>query len=554
MSAAERCGFVQLFLDETVRGRSSEIDAAAVDAVAQRARGAVRDGGGRLFILGVGGSAGHASHAVNDFRKICGFEAYAPTDNVSELTARVNDEGWDTSFSEWLKVSRLGARDGAAGLLGRRRQPREERLDQPRARARARQASVGAQVFGIVGRDGGSTKAARRRLRRHPDRLARSHHAAHRGALRRGLAPARQPPRAQARADEVGIDQVATAPRRRASRRGHARCLHRRAAPASSAATSPTTCWPTRRCARRHPLRQLLVGPRVALRPARRRRAPARRARRRRGRSTRCARAMDGHDVVIHLASNPDIARAATEPDIDFRAGHRAHPQRRRGDAAPPSAKRILYASGSGVYGDLGDARGRGGPRPALAGLDLRREQAGGRGADRELRATCSGSPAAPSASATSSARARPTAWASTSCAGCCADPTRAAHPGRRQQSKSYIHVDRRRARGAAGRTTHADAVPRLQRRDRRLHHGARDRRRWRSSASACGASAVRFDYTGGDRGWKGDVPDRAPRHAAHPARSAGAAAMSTREALRRSILAMIPDLSKVGEREEDVR
>ena len=68
----------------------------------------MRDGGGRLFILGVGGSAGHASHAVNDFRKICGFEAYAPTDNVSELTARVNDEGWDTSFSEWLKVSRLG--------------------------------------------------------------------------------------------------------------------------------------------------------------------------------------------------------------------------------------------------------------------------------------------------------------------------------------------------------------------------------------------------------------------------------------------------------------
>jgi phosphoheptose isomerase len=74
--------------------------------------GAARDGGGRLFILGVGGSAGHAGHAVNDFRKICGFEAYAPTDNVSELTARVNDEGWDTCFSEWLKVSRL--REGDA--------------------------------------------------------------------------------------------------------------------------------------------------------------------------------------------------------------------------------------------------------------------------------------------------------------------------------------------------------------------------------------------------------------------------------------------------------
>src|SRR5204862_6807148 len=67
--------------------------------------------GGRLFILGVGGSAANASHAVNDFRKLCGFEAYAPTDNVSELTARTNDDGWDTSFAAWLEVSRLGPHD-----------------------------------------------------------------------------------------------------------------------------------------------------------------------------------------------------------------------------------------------------------------------------------------------------------------------------------------------------------------------------------------------------------------------------------------------------------
>src|SRR5438094_8834471 len=67
--------------------------------------------GGRLFVLGVGGSAAHASHAVNDFRKLCGFEAYAPTDNVSELTARVNDEGWDGAFSAWLEGSRVAARD-----------------------------------------------------------------------------------------------------------------------------------------------------------------------------------------------------------------------------------------------------------------------------------------------------------------------------------------------------------------------------------------------------------------------------------------------------------
>ena len=120
----------------------------------------MRDGGGRLFILGVGGSAGHASHAVNDFRKICGFEAYAPTDNVSELTARVNDEGWETSFSEWLKVSRLGRARRAAGLLGGRRQPREERLAEPGARRSSSRASAARAVFGVVGKDGGATKAA----------------------------------------------------------------------------------------------------------------------------------------------------------------------------------------------------------------------------------------------------------------------------------------------------------------------------------------------------------------------------------------------------------
>ena len=101
MSDSSR-GFVDLYLQETLRA-VRELDAAAIDAVAG-GLGRVRDGGGRLFVLGVGGSAGHASHAVNDFRKICGFEAYAPTDNVSELTARVNDEGWETSYSELLKV------------------------------------------------------------------------------------------------------------------------------------------------------------------------------------------------------------------------------------------------------------------------------------------------------------------------------------------------------------------------------------------------------------------------------------------------------------------
>ena len=102
--------FATQFLEE-VQQVTKRIDALSVEKVVEElAR--VRERGGRLFILGVGGSAANASHAVNDFRKICGFECYAPTDNVSELTARTNDEGWATVFSEWLKGSRINGRDG----------------------------------------------------------------------------------------------------------------------------------------------------------------------------------------------------------------------------------------------------------------------------------------------------------------------------------------------------------------------------------------------------------------------------------------------------------
>jgi D-sedoheptulose 7-phosphate isomerase len=150
-------GFVDLFLQETLRA-VRELDAAAIDATAL-GLARVREGGGRLFILGVGGSAGHASHAVNDFRKICGFEAYAPTDNVSELTARVNDEGWETSFSEWLKVSRLGARD-AVLVFSVGGGNREKNVSPNLVRALELATQVRAPVFGIVGKDGGATKAA----------------------------------------------------------------------------------------------------------------------------------------------------------------------------------------------------------------------------------------------------------------------------------------------------------------------------------------------------------------------------------------------------------
>jgi D-sedoheptulose 7-phosphate isomerase len=149
--------FVRLYLEESVRVLQS-LDAAELEALAQ-GLGRVRDAGGRLFILGVGGSAGHASHAVNDFRKICGFEAYAPTDNVSELTARINDEGWDTSFSEWLKVSRLGAND-ALLIFSVGGGNREKNVSPNLVRALELAASVGANVFGVVGKDGGATKRA----------------------------------------------------------------------------------------------------------------------------------------------------------------------------------------------------------------------------------------------------------------------------------------------------------------------------------------------------------------------------------------------------------
>jgi D-sedoheptulose 7-phosphate isomerase len=148
--------FAKQFLDETVTllGR---IDPAGLERLAH-GLASVRDTG-RLFILGVGGSAGHASHAVNDFRKLCGFEAYAPTDNVSELTARINDEGWDTSLAAWLLGSRLRAGD-ALLIFSVGGGSRERNISVNLVRAIELARSVGAKVFGIVGRDGGFTAQA----------------------------------------------------------------------------------------------------------------------------------------------------------------------------------------------------------------------------------------------------------------------------------------------------------------------------------------------------------------------------------------------------------
>ena len=146
--------FTKQFLNE-VQQVATQLDEAAIEKCADELA-TIRDRGGRLFILGVGGSAGNAGHAVNDFRKICGFEAYAPTDNVSELTARTNDEGWATIFAEWLKGSRLGAKDGLL-ILSVGGGNLEKNVSPNLVKAIQVAKKVGASVIGIVGRDGGYT-------------------------------------------------------------------------------------------------------------------------------------------------------------------------------------------------------------------------------------------------------------------------------------------------------------------------------------------------------------------------------------------------------------
>ncbi|MHB8285479.1 MAG: SIS domain-containing protein [Caulobacteraceae bacterium] len=149
--------FADRFFEAAARAMA-QIDRQAVEDVAL-ALAQVRARGGRLFILGVGGSAGHASHATNDFRKICGIEAYCPTDNVSELTARVNDEGWEGVFSTWLETSRLKPEDGLLIFSvggGSLEPPVSANLVRAIQLAKAR----GATITGIVGRNGGFTAQA----------------------------------------------------------------------------------------------------------------------------------------------------------------------------------------------------------------------------------------------------------------------------------------------------------------------------------------------------------------------------------------------------------
>lgn len=135
--------------------------AAAIDhdAIEQIVNGlvALREGGGRLFLLGVGGSAANCSHAVNDFRKLCAIEAYTPVDNVSELTARTNDEGWDTVFAAWLRTSKACDKD-AVMVLSVGGGDRENNVSANLVAALEEAKARGLKVYGIVGRDGGYTK------------------------------------------------------------------------------------------------------------------------------------------------------------------------------------------------------------------------------------------------------------------------------------------------------------------------------------------------------------------------------------------------------------
>jgi len=149
-----RMSFAHTHLDEAKRIIDA-LDVGVIDRMAE-ALAALRVRSGRLFFLGVGGSAGNCSHAVNDFRKIVGIEAYAPTDNVSELTARTNDEGWETVFVEWLKVSRLKP-DDALFIFSVGGGNLEKNVSPNLVRALQYAKTIGATILGVVGRDGGYT-------------------------------------------------------------------------------------------------------------------------------------------------------------------------------------------------------------------------------------------------------------------------------------------------------------------------------------------------------------------------------------------------------------
>jgi len=149
--------YVRAYLDEASEVLK-RIDARSIERLVDRLV-QLRDRGGRLFIIGVGGGAGNASHAVNNFRKICNIEAYTPTDNVSELTARINDDGWDSSFSDWLRGSRLKSTDMVL-VFSVGGGDEEHNISTNLVRALQYAKTAGANICGVVGRNGGYTAQA----------------------------------------------------------------------------------------------------------------------------------------------------------------------------------------------------------------------------------------------------------------------------------------------------------------------------------------------------------------------------------------------------------
>ena len=151
----DKVNFTAQYLDEAIE-ILKQLDQTAIERIVELLV-RTRERGGRVFFLGVGGGAGHASHAVNDFRKIDGIEAYTPSDNVSELTARINDEGWETAYANWLRGSHL-TRDDLVFIFSVGGGDAERNISANLVRALQHAKSVGANICGVVGRDGGYTK------------------------------------------------------------------------------------------------------------------------------------------------------------------------------------------------------------------------------------------------------------------------------------------------------------------------------------------------------------------------------------------------------------
>jgi UDP-glucose 4-epimerase len=337
--------FVGTFLAETAQLIES-LDEDAIEHLATRLR-RVRDRGGRLFILGVGGSAGHARHAVNDFRKLCGFEAYAHLDNVSELTARPNDEGWETTFSSWLEGSRLRSDDGllvfSVGGGDAERGVSQTWCSRSTTPAPWVPRCSGSWAATAATPPGPRTRASSWR------RCFPSGSPLTPRVSVRHLAPARQSSGAAERAGQMGVGSPGRgigviAGRGRVIIVGGAGSIgsHFTDELLADDRTRQVTLYDSFSSGQEWHYAHHAADPRLVVV-----RCEAN------DQEALCA-AMDGHDLVIHLASNPDIAAAMTNPAIDFDEGtkitHNVVEAMRR--AGVP---RIAYASGSGVYGDLGE-------------------------------------------------------------------------------------------------------------------------------------------------------------------------------------------------------